>query len=720
MEIDHEGAKVANDLNRVDEESDQDDGNEENDQEFQAIYKRVIAKYDVANGLKSIIKTTKTKTTTTTTSSSSSYSSSLSSSSSQASAGPKNVANIHNDESNNLKSVSQTLRYFYKLLKFYKLEHYMNDLIDSGYYTPISLHKLKQIDLDKLNVSPYDKKKFTKLQLFIKQVMNTISTSSPSSSNTGTTIATMATMATTNKIKMNAGQRTTSNGGIGFLTNGHSIMTNNNNNNNNHDQIEDEDDHDQDDGGRGGNNNANFEENDEKSSTNEILNNNKLIENFYQWQSLAIKRPISTDSMNGNNNLQNKNPINNSHSIHHDAFSSSSSMTTNRNDHHRYHHHQHHTHLANSNNNLKNSVVSSTSSSSLSNSSPSRSPSSLSFDKKTQLNTLKNSAKEDTKNAAAKELFASAMSENESFYRRMSTMEAYNDLNKMSLADAESKRASIGSRTSKDMSMSGKSSAVNRIASTGTNIYALNSARTTSKPVQSATIVNPVNRIKQRNMRASVNANASSRNPKSGGAVTPRSARAKSSDPSSLAGFRRASSLSNQNRLEQVPTPNEAPTDQIGAAVRHPTQPNFQRTSAKFFGPKLLANSRPEEISNVQFIENSNYNYGVPASQLLAQKNKNLRSKSANRRSSTFATTNAGAESGAGPSQPPIATADIFVYARKRPMLMSESHFTDAVVVENSDAEAQLMSTSICINEMKNTVDGTPILRKVSDHHLTT
>ena len=75
----------------------------------------------------------------------------------------------------NLNNLSTTLKYLFRLLKIYKLEHYMNELIDSGYYTPVSLYKLKQNDLDKFNVSPYDKKKFLKLQLFIKQVMSTIS-----------------------------------------------------------------------------------------------------------------------------------------------------------------------------------------------------------------------------------------------------------------------------------------------------------------------------------------------------------------------------------------------------------------------------------------------------------------------------------------------------------------------------------------------------------------
>ena len=88
-----------------------------------------------------------------------------------------------NKRDNNLNPTSitvTTLKYLFKLLKFYKLEHYMSDLIENGYHTPISLHKLRQNELDTFNVSPYDKKKFLKLQLFIKQLMTTINKSKSS------------------------------------------------------------------------------------------------------------------------------------------------------------------------------------------------------------------------------------------------------------------------------------------------------------------------------------------------------------------------------------------------------------------------------------------------------------------------------------------------------------------------------------------------------------
>jgi hypothetical protein len=74
----------------------------------------------------------------------------------------------------NLSNIKLALKFLYKILKFYKLDHYIIDLIENGYFSPILLNKLKPVDLDKLNISPYDKKKFVKLKVFVKQVMTTI------------------------------------------------------------------------------------------------------------------------------------------------------------------------------------------------------------------------------------------------------------------------------------------------------------------------------------------------------------------------------------------------------------------------------------------------------------------------------------------------------------------------------------------------------------------
>jgi len=119
---------------------DDDDAQEDENEEFQAIYKRITTSTNNNNNIET------------------------------------NLNNIATSDINALKNL-------FKLLKLYKLEHYMNDLVDQDYSSTFSLHKLKQNDLDKLNVSPYDKKKFFKLQLFIKQFMNTISLSSHNNNN---------------------------------------------------------------------------------------------------------------------------------------------------------------------------------------------------------------------------------------------------------------------------------------------------------------------------------------------------------------------------------------------------------------------------------------------------------------------------------------------------------------------------------------------------------
>lgn len=69
-----------------------------------------------------------------------------------------------------------------------------------------------------------------------------------------------------------------------------------------------------------------------------------------------------------------------------------------------------------------------------------------------------------------------------------------------------------------------------------------------------------------------------------------------------------------------------------------------------------------------------------------------------------------------------FVTADIYVYARKRPQLACEAQFNDAVHVEQiehlNDQNRHLFSSSnICINEVKTAVDGTPILRKVTTNN---
>lgn len=84
-------------------------------------------------------------------------------------------------ENNKLACVHTSLKYLFKLLKFYRLEHYMNDLIESGMCTPISLSQLSLGDLDRLGVSAYDKKKFTQLKQFVRNVVNTVNRSKAAS-----------------------------------------------------------------------------------------------------------------------------------------------------------------------------------------------------------------------------------------------------------------------------------------------------------------------------------------------------------------------------------------------------------------------------------------------------------------------------------------------------------------------------------------------------------
>ena len=79
-----------------------------------------------------------------------------------------------NSMTNNLSNVKLALKFLYKVLKAYKLDHYIIDLVEHGYFSPILLNKLKLSDLEIFNISPYDKKKFHKLKIFIKKVISSI------------------------------------------------------------------------------------------------------------------------------------------------------------------------------------------------------------------------------------------------------------------------------------------------------------------------------------------------------------------------------------------------------------------------------------------------------------------------------------------------------------------------------------------------------------------
>lgn len=139
------------------------------------------------------------------------------------------------------------------------------------------------------------------------------------------------------------------------------------------------------------------------------------------------------------------------------------------------------------------------------------------------------------------------------------------------------------------------------------------------------------------------------------------------------------------------------------------------KSNSGFFGPKLVQNqgsTEQQEVANVKFVETNAYNYGVPQQVQINKKNKSLTRKTVMTKSNVLGSIEQ------HPQASSIVTADIYVYARKRPKLPSEIQFNDAVLVENSECITEqnkysIQSKSICVNELKSAVDGTPVLRKV-------
>lgn len=78
-----------------------------------------------------------------------------------------------NGRSHHQQDIKMAVKFLYKVLKSHDLEHYLADLVDIGFYSPFLIDKLKLTDLDRINVSPYDKKKFIKLKFFVKQIIAT-------------------------------------------------------------------------------------------------------------------------------------------------------------------------------------------------------------------------------------------------------------------------------------------------------------------------------------------------------------------------------------------------------------------------------------------------------------------------------------------------------------------------------------------------------------------
>jgi hypothetical protein len=81
-----------------------------------------------------------------------------------------------NSSKMNANTLKLSLKYLFQILKMHKLDHYLLDLVEHGYSSAILVNSMKQTDLDKMNISPYDKKKFIKLKLFIKQILNALKT----------------------------------------------------------------------------------------------------------------------------------------------------------------------------------------------------------------------------------------------------------------------------------------------------------------------------------------------------------------------------------------------------------------------------------------------------------------------------------------------------------------------------------------------------------------
>lgn len=88
-----------------------------------------------------------------------------------------------------LATIRTSLKYLYKLLKYHRLEHYMNELIKNGLYTPMSLSQLNVgtagssggggggggVDLDHLGVaSVYDRRRFAQMKQFVRSVVASV------------------------------------------------------------------------------------------------------------------------------------------------------------------------------------------------------------------------------------------------------------------------------------------------------------------------------------------------------------------------------------------------------------------------------------------------------------------------------------------------------------------------------------------------------------------
>ena len=122
-------------------------------------------------------------------------------------------------------------------------------------------------------------------------------------------------------------------------------------------------------------------------------------------------------------------------------------------------------------------------------------------------------------------------------------------------------------------------------------------------------------------------------------------------------------------------------------SVCHPAAVKIDKTS-NFFGPKLQTVNTNEQqsqqpkdnIAHVKVVETQTYNYGVPVKNQQQQPQSGFIHK---RHYSSTLHNKKTKSSAPNVNSDNKVTADIFVYARKRPILETETQFSDAITIED-------------------------------------
>lgn len=136
-------------------------------------------------------------------------------------------------------------------------------------------------------------------------------------------------------------------------------------------------------------------------------------------------------------------------------------------------------------------------------------------------------------------------------------------------------------------------------------------------------------------------------------------------------------------------------------AVNHPKERNIIDKKSNNSNHKPIKSTG---FISVKSVESRHYDYGVPK---VASKNTNALRK---KQQQQFSKQRAKSVTNASVSKSIKTTSDIYVYARKRPKLACEANFRDIIDVKPSDIRNP---ATICVNEMKSALDGTPVLKKV-------